>query len=657
MAWRRSTRWGAGIGIPALLIAIIIGLWNWDWFIPVVESRASAAVGRPVTVDHLHVRLGRTVRITADGVAIANPTGWHGPSLANVAKLAVAADLWDYIRHGTLVLPEIDLKDPVLRLVQMPNGDENYKLDLASKSSGSTMKIGDLRIEGGNIRTQLAKLKADFVINVETRQTGDAANPAQVVADLHGTYGGAPVSGKATGGALLSLRDPSRPWPIDLQLANGPTHLALSGTLNDPLHLIGAALKFRVAGNDVGQLEKLVGFPIPKTPPFRLTGALDFGDKQIRLHDFAGKLGSSDLEGTITVDVHKEKPEIMAELQSRSVDLADLGGFIGAAPGRITTPGQTEQQRKEIAQAEAKPNLLPEKPIRIPRLQWADLHIRYRGHSIQGRSVPLDNMVAVLDVVNGQGRLHPLSFGVGSGQIKATVLLAPRDNLLHAKGDIDFQRISVSRLMAATHLFHGAGTISGSAEIDTVGNSVGAMLGNGNGGVRLGMVGGDLSSLLVDLSGLQFGNALLSALGVPSRTQVECFIGDAALRQGKLQLQALVVDTGSSIVNGSGMIDLKDEKLDLQLRTDAKHFSIGSLPAPINVSGTFKKPAIVPGAEAAARGGLAAGLGVVFPPLAILPTIQFGVGEDHRCDRILAQAKREPGGQRLPPPKPRESAR
>ena len=66
----------------------------------------------------------------------------------------------------------------------------------------------------------------------------------------------------------------------------------------------------------------------------------------------------------------------------------------------------------------------------------------------------------------------------------------------------------------------------------------------------------------------------------------------------------------------------------MSLKTEAKHFSVGSLPAPINITGTFGSPTIRPGAELAVRGGLAAGLAVVFPPLAILPTIQFGVGDD-----------------------------
>jgi hypothetical protein len=95
-------------------------------------------------------------------------------------------------------------------------------------------------------------------------------------------------------------------------------------------------------------------------------------------------------------------------------------------------------------------------------------------------------------------------------------------------------------------------------------------------------------------------------------------------------------------------VNLRDEQLDMQLRTESKHFSIGSLPAPINIGGTLKNPSIRPGAELALRSGAAVGLGFVFPPLAALPTIQFGTGEDHRCDQILARAKKQTGGQHLP---------
>ena len=641
---RRALVWLLPLGVALLAVIALVVIWGGDLLIPLVASRASAALGRPVTIAHLHIVPGRILQVTADDVTVGNPPDWTGEPLARLAHLTVQADAWAYLRHGQLVVPLVVLDHPQLTATQLPNGATNYKLQLASRSDSST-RIGEVRIDSGQARVRLAKLKADMTIAVATRNQGDEA---QLVADAHGTYNARPITGQFVGGALLALEDASRPWPVDLRLQNGPTQVTLVGTVLNPVALQGADLKLHFAGPDMSQLSALTGLPLPRTPNYQLTGQLDFANQRVQLRNFTARVGSSDLAGTIEVDPKDEPPEMTAELTSRRVDLADLGGFIGTEPGRTTTPGQTASQRAEVARAEAQPRLIPDTRINVPKLRWANVHLHYRGQTIEGRSVPLDNLDVRLDIKDGQVTLHPLSFGVGKGRIATSVELTPQDGGTHAKADIEFQRVDVSRLMAATHAFQGAGAISGSGTIDAVGNSLAQMLDNGHGGLKLAMVGGDLSAVLVDLSGLEFGNALLSALGMPQRAKVECFITEAALNRGDFRLQALVLDTSEAIITGTGGVNLRDERLDMQLRTEAKHFSIGSLPAPINIGGTLKNPAIMPGGELALRGGAAVGLGFIFPLLAALPTIQFGTGEEHRCDQILARAKQQTGGQRLP---------
>ena len=94
---------------------------------------------------------------------------------------------------------------------------------------------------------------------------------------------------------MLSLRDPQDPWPIDLTLANGPTHVALDGTLEDPVAFKGAKIELRLSGPDMGLLEPLVGFPVPKTPAYQIAGRLGLaGYGRITFEDFQGRLGNSD---------------------------------------------------------------------------------------------------------------------------------------------------------------------------------------------------------------------------------------------------------------------------------------------------------------------------------------------------------------------------
>ncbi|MGE0370730.1 MAG: AsmA family protein [Gammaproteobacteria bacterium] len=646
-------KWLGWLGTPIVLVVLLVALWRWDWFIPLAEAQASAALGRPVHIGHLNVGLGRIVRVTADDIVVENPPEWQGDPLARIGRLSLDVDAWAYIRHGTLVIPAIEVNRPLVSVMESASGEANYAIGAGGGTSGGgpSPQIGTLRITDGQGRVVIPRLDADFAVAMSTP---DVDGQPRIRVDAQGTYARQPIIAQFLGGALLSLRDPSNPWPVDLRVENGPNRLSVIGTIQNPMQLSGASLKLMMAGPDASFLDHLAGIPLPRTPPYQLAGQLDFAGSRVRIQDFAGRVGRSDLAGTIEAELGGQRPEVWADLRSRRVDLADLGGVIGAQPGRADTPGQTAEQRAERARSAASPKLLPDARLSIPKLRWADVHLKYRGDQVRGQDMPLDKVAVDMDLIDGRIMLHPASVAIGSGSIKANVDLTPEgEDSARVKADVAVQAIDVSRLMAATQVFKGAGTISGSAMLETTGNSTAQMVARGNGQVRLAMAGGDLSAILVNLSGLQFGNALASALGLPERTQVECFIMDAALQQGVMRLRALVLDTGEGVVEGTGQADLRKEVLALQLRTEAKHFSIGSLPGPINIGGTLKEPAILPGAETVVRGGLAAGLGVLLAPLAALPTIQFGTADDERCERLLMRAKRELGGQALPPPGPK----
>jgi uncharacterized protein involved in outer membrane biogenesis len=632
--------------------------WNWDWFIPIVQSRASAALGRPVTIGHLHVRLGRVVQVTADDVVVANPPEWPSgdPAFVSIRALTVQADAWGYMHGNGLVLPLIGLDTPAILVAETSDGTANFRLATGGGGGGEPpVKIGNLEISGGDVHIVMPKLKANFNAKVDTQGDG---NDARIVVDAKGTYAAQPITGRLIGGALLSLRDAQNPWPVDLNVENGPTRVALKGTLRDPLAFKGANVRLQFSGPNMGLLEPLVGFPIPKTAAYQIAGKLDLdGLSKIRFEDFEGRLGNSDIGGTIQEEPigGKGKPDVTLDLHSKRVDLADLSGFIGGTPGRANTANATPQEREAAAKATASPKLFPDTPISIPRLDWADIHLRYRGAHIEGRDVPLDNLTVVADIVDGRISVHPISFGIGKGKLSADVDLTPVSGKdVHAKVDLRMQNLDVSRLMEATHAFQGAGSISGVGALDATGNSLASLMANGNGEVKMAMAGGDLSAVLIDLTGLQFGKALLSALGVPNQTQVQCFVTDLGLERGLLDFKAMTLDTGEAITNVSGNVSLAKETVDLSLKTDSKHFSILSLPTRINIGGTFKDPSIRPGAQVAARAGAAVGLGILFAPLAILPTIQFGTSEeqDARCGQLLDQARASAGGKALPAPLP-----
>ncbi len=648
----KRRRWPFVVGGLALILIAAVAVFRWDWLIPVVNAQASKALGRPVTITHLHVRLGRVPHIEADGVTIANPADWPGGgNFATADRLSVDVDAMAYIRARQVVIPDIAVERPQVDAQQLADGRANWTLASDGSSAGPGPKIGNLRISDGHAHVVLAKLRSDFNVDVATQDV--AGQPSQIVASAKGTYAAQPISAQFTGGALLSLRDESQPYPVDLQVANGPTKVSVVGTIKDPLAFAGADLKLDLAGPDMSLLLPLTGVAIPKTPPYRVTGSLDYTAGLVKFTGMNGKFGSSDLSGDLQVDTKPDRPVLTAELQSKLVDLKDLGGFIGAEPGDA---GKGTKRAAASSPAASNGRVLPSDPISLPKLNVADVHLKYRAGRIQGRSQPLDNMRADLDIVNGTVSLAPLSFGIGRGQIVSDIKLAESGQGVHAKTTIDFQRVDVDKLVTATGAGRGAGAIGGRAVIDGTGRSMAEILGHGNGELKLYMgSGGNVSALLVDLSGLQFGNAVLSALGVPTRATVQCLITDFVLQQGLVDARTVLLDTDEARVGGKGSIDLRDETLKLVLNTESKHFSVGSLPAPVNITGTFAKPSVLPDlAVVGARAGAAVGLGILLTPLgALLPTIQLGTGEDGACAGLLANAKAPPSVPARTPARPR----
>ncbi len=659
MTRRGGTKLAVFLGIPVLAIILLVIFWSWDWFIPIVDAQASAQLGRRVTVAHLHVRLGRTTRIVADDVVVNNPTGFPSdvPPLARIGHLGIAIDVMAYIHKRIISIPDIDVNNPVLEARALPDGSNNYTLQLKKSPPpkpgtppSPSPKLGDLTIEDGHLHALIPKLHADFTATIATAAAegviAQNGQTSEITAKADGTYAGQPITANLIAGAILTVTDKTKPFPLDLHIANGATHVSLAGTIQDPLAFAGTNLRLVLTGTNMEALYPLTGIPIPSTPAYRISGQLDYvtATRRVRFSDLEGIVGNSDIEGTVTEAPGGAKPDVTMDLASRNVDLADLGGFIGTKPGRATTRLSTPAQRRDVARSEAESgSLLPTTPISLPKLNAANIHLHYDGHRIEGRSIPLDSLIVTVDIVNGAVDVHPIIFTVGTGRVQGDIALTPQtDSRIKLKSDIHFDRLDVTRIMEATHAFGGAGTVGGLATIDSTGNSVATFLGDGNGGLALYMSGGDLSALLIDLSGLELGKAILSALGVPSRTPVDCMIADFDLRNGLVTTRALLVDTGEALISGQGEIDLRAQTIDFQASSHSKNFSIGNLPTPIRVSGTLKHPSIGIGiAPLAVRGGLAVALGFLAAPLAVLPTIELGVGDPHKCGELVEEVKHQ----------------
>ena len=645
---RHPVRTGIGVFIGCLVILALV--WDWNWFRPMVANKIADQLERPVTLRHFDVEnaLSAQPTLVLDGVAIGNPPDFpEGSQTGTIDELRVSFDLRALVSSfgKKIIVSQLIVQHPEGDLRPGPKGKPNWTFPVAADSSGNAAapRIGSLIITDGDFRFADPRLKADVAVKVRT-QPADQKHEQQIVIDARGTYGGQPINGHFVGGSVLALRNSEKPYPVELTAQSGDTHVHLAGTIDHPEGLSGANLRLQLEGQDLADLYKLFKLPLQPSPPYTLRGQLDYDTnaKRIRFTNFAGRVGESDLEGDF--DVHRvgERPLVTAELRSRNVRMADLGGFIGAPPGRQAAPTEGPKQRAQHAQQEAKPTLLPDTPIDISKVRSTDYKVHYRGEHIVTDWAPLDHIDANLTIEGGNIKLEPLDFAVGSGAIRSKVELDGRVNPILAKADIDFRHVDFQRLLQATSFAKGIGVIGGHWVIQGSGNSLAQILAHSNGNLSLFMGSGDLSALLVNAAGLDIGGSIGSLLGLPKTARINCMVSDFALQNGVLNTRALVLDTDQGNVYGRGNIDLRNEGIAYQITEEGKHVSVGALHAPIDIKGTFKHPSVLPEpGPLATRLGIAAAIGTVFPPAGLLATIQLGLGKDHNCGALIAAAQQQ----------------
>ena len=450
---------------------------------------------------------------------------------------------------------------------------------------------------------------------------------------------------RADGGPIDFLRDSNKPYPLDLFLKMGATEIVFQGTLTDPVKMAGIDAVLNLKGNNMADLFYLTGIPLAPTPPYSLEGHLTKQDKVWSYKGFKGRVGDSDLSGDMVYDLSGERGMMKAELVSKLLDMDDLSGFIGAAPA--TKPGETAApEQKALAQEQAaSPRLLPDMPINLDRLRAIDMQVHLVATRIDAPGWPISDMNVTLTLNDGLLRLEPLKFGVSDGSIDGVLVLNGRQKIPEVEANLALRRLSLKRFFEGTGFESmSEGRFGGRIDLKGQGKSLAEVLAVSGGRISVTMSGGQVSLTLIEAAGIDIAELAPLLFGDDQTTRIRCAVGDFKVNDGVLTSDIFVFDTTDSNLQGDAVIDLREETINARIHTSPKDQSILALKTPIIVSGKLKSPGIgLEPLELGARGVGAAILGALFPPAAIIPFIELGLGEDSDCRELIAIARQHSG--------------
>ncbi|QBG91440.1 AsmA family protein [Xanthomonas oryzae] len=637
----RRRRWWIGLGIFAVLPAVFVLLFDWNWLRGPVERAVSAKTGREFHLGHLDVDLGRITTVRGERLSLGNASWSKRGAMAELNAAEIDVELWPLLR-GKLRLPEIRLEHPTL-LLEAGNDSHpgNWVFD-QSHSDSSMPRLGRLLVNNGRLQyiDDANRSDVDVAINSLAPPSSDQ-RAAPIGIDGKGRWKGYPFALKGNTASPLELSQSEHPFRIDLRGSAGATRTHVRGTLTNPFQLRVFDLQMALSGQDMEDLYPLIGVAVPSTPPYTLEGRLRRdGDGDVwRYEKFSGTAGDSDLSGTAEIDLRNKRPFLRADLASKRLDVDDLAGFVGAPPKTGRKESANAEQKKQAAQLADSARILPTTPYDLSKLRAMDAQVRWRAQRINAPSWPLDDMDAALTLKDGLLRLDPLNFGVAGGDIRSTIHMDARNAVITTQLKAGIRGIRLDQLFPdATLAKQASGAIGGALDLRGRGNSIAAMLGSADGAIGVGMGRGHVGNLIMELAGLDIAESLKYLLTKDRQIPVRCIFGDFGVQDGLMQSRALAFDSTDTIIVGEGNISLKNETLDLLLRPRPKDRSILSLRSPLRIGGTFKNPSFRPDVKAlGVRGAIAVALGSIAPPAALLATFEPGPGKDSDCGGKYAQ--------------------
>lgn len=643
----RRSRILVAVGAAALAVVVAIVLFDWNILRGPAARYVSQKTGRAFAIHgDLHVKLSRVPLVEMHDVVLGNASWGTQRRMAEVTRLVFRIDLGELF-NGRLVLPYLELSEPVLLLETNAENIGNWQFSQSSVISGPAPTIGELRIEKGRVGYRPSDRQT--AINVTVSSEG--ANDKSIIRfSGEGFLRNEPFNLEGQGANLLSLTQGGSSYRMNVRARAGSTQASFDGTFA-PFKLESIDGQLKLNGKDLSNLYPMIPVALPWTPPYSIAGRLIRDGDKWSLQKFSGKIGASDLSGDFNVDRSGKRPTVIANLVSRRLNYKDLGGFVGVAPGGEATRKTPEQARQEAKQA-ASGRVFSSQPYNLERLRVGDADVRFRGEQVVAGEWPLDNLSSHLKLQQGELKFVPLDFGIAGGHIVTHLTLNARKDVIRTSGEATVRNLELKRIFPQLKTDRGsAGKFSGRAKLATAGNSIADMAAAANGELALIMSGGQVSTLALLLSNIDLANAATALLRGDQNAPVHCVVVSATMRDGIVVPNHFIADTSEVNIRGEGRIDLRNERYGLTLVPDSKRMSLLALRGPIAIGGTFRNPEVGPAVgPLAARAGAAVALGAINPLLALVPLFDPGDAQDSNCAGLIKSAKQNISQKRVPKP-------
>ena len=667
----------ASLVVLLAVLVLIIVFFDWNRIKPTINNKVSEELHRPFAINgDLSVVWRRELdeggwrawvpwpHVVAQDLSLGNPDWSKQPQMVTLKRVELRISPLALLAQR-VVIPRIDLTEPNADLQRLADGRANWTFkfdpkDPNAEPSDWVVDIGAIGFDKGHVTLDDQNLKTQLDVLIDplgkpipygdivgdkaaktAQEKGAAPQDYAFALKVKGQYHGQKLAGEGKIGGLLALQDAARPFPLQARVKIADTSVELAGTLTDPLNLGALDLRLKLAGTSLANLYPLTGVTLPDTPPYATDGHLiaklhEPGGAVFRYEAFNGKIGESDIHGSLAYVASQPRPKLSGSLVSNQLLFADLAPLIGA-------DSNAKQKARGGESKQPSDKVLPVEEFKTERWRDMDADVEFTGKRIvHSEKLPFNDLYTHLVLTDGVLSLEPLRFGVAGGKLDAQIRLNGRTEPLEGNAKLTARGFKLKQLFPTFEPMKTSfGELNGDADISGRGNSVAKLLGSSSGNLKMLINDGAISRELMELAGLNVGNYVVGKIFGDKEVKINCAAADFDIKTGLATTRLFVFDTENAIIYIDGTANMATEQLDLTVTPESKGWRLISLRSPLYVRGKFIKPdAGVKAVPLLLRGAGMVALGVIAAPAAgLLALIAPSGGEPNQCAPLLEQMK------------------
>lgn len=564
-------------GIAAFLLTFDV-----DQYKGTIEEQAKEATGRQVTIGDIDLAISLTPAIVLSDVKVANAEWGSRPEMAVLPRIEVHTQLIPLLL-GTINLTGITAARPDILLEIDRQGRGNWEFGTTSGGASTPLNVSgvvldDLKLGFRDAQANRSVDAAAKTIAIDIKGALQDLNvSALAIKDAEVVFKDTEAAGKATVGALdLTAKGKITDLGItSLALANAALNYKGAGV---PLDLVIAGLSVSEAGQ-VSLAGKWTGQDIAVNGTLAPISVLVAMNKafpaKVEVDGFGVKAASD-----VTFEMIKGRPFAKGTI---TVPEVDLSKFATASPAK----GDERLFSADPLPWDGLNAVDADLTVKIGKLKTAG------GTEVADISVPVK-------ADHGRVTAAPVTLAVAGGAISADVALNANGKTVVLRGQAqNFSAEGLAKTFKKGDVIT-QGPIDVALNVRGTGNSVHDVMASLDGSLVVGMGESRIRNEALNVPG---AGVLLQVLNIANPfankdpyTVARCGVANFQIVDGIAQSnQSVVLVTDKMSILSSGQVDLRTEKVDLNVRTQGASGLSGGLnqlAQAVKVTGSLAAPSV-----------------------------------------------------------------